>query len=131
MAKYYYIVPKGDGYHIVGNTFKYGDCLLKKAEPIDDRELVFSDREEAQFYIDNMLELEGEFEVEAAWYNDNFICRDCGSPLKIQCTVGADQSMSGYTERICSCRNRECLKDWEVITDENNNLIEIKRYYIG
>jgi RNase P subunit RPR2 len=131
MAIFYYIVPVGDGFHYVGNTFKYGDCLLSKTELIDDKELVFSSKEEAQFYIDNMLELEGEFEVEAGWCSDKFICKDCGSPLKVQCTVGADQSMSGYTERICSCCNRECLKDWEVITDENNNLIEIKRYYIG
>lgn len=125
----YHIVPVGDGYHIVGQTPRGEDILLEKVK--SNGALEFRTPEEAQDYIDEMLTLSGNFIPEAAWIDENFRCRECGSPLKIQCTVGADQSVSGYTERICSCRNRECLKDWEIITDENNNLIEIKRYYIG
>ena len=131
MAMYFQIVPKNDRLKVVGNTFKYGDCIMDKAAPANDKELIFISPEDAQFYIDNMLELEGEFVVEQAWHSDLYICRDCGYPLKIQCTVGADQSTSGYTERICSCTNRECLKDWEITTDKNNNLVNAQRFFHG
>lgn len=125
----YHIVPVGDRYHIVGQTPRGEDILLEKVK--SDGALEFRTPEEAQDYIDEMLTLSGNFIPEAAWIDENFRCRECGSPLKVQCVIGADKSSSGYTERLCSCLNEQCLVDWSVITDKDNKLIDIQRYFIG
>lgn len=131
MAIFYHIVPENDGYHFVGQNLLGEECLLHKARPIDSGELIFSSKEQAQDYIDTTLTLEGEFRPEECWRSDSFVCPSCGGPLKIQYAIGADVSSSGYTERLCSCERTHCNLDWYIITDESNEIIDIRRYFFG
>ena len=92
-------------------------------------QLVFDTPEEAQEYIDKNL---GD-KYTPQWFftNTRFLCPKCGGPLKTQCVVEASKTLTGFTERICSCQNEYCLADWEITTDEEGNEISTKRYFVG
>lgn len=125
MTTKYHIVPKNNGYYMLGKENYF--TLVPKHRG-DGSELVFDTEAEAQRYIDRFV-LTSMCKPEK--FLTEFICPKCGSALRTQYVEGADRSYSGYTERICSCRNEECLADWEIFTDEYNNIIETKRYFFG
>lgn len=45
------------------------------------------------------------------------------------CVLGADESVSGLTERLHHCEN--CDSDWESITNEKTGEVKVERYFFG
>lgn len=131
MITKYQIVPYNNGYHCVARN-KYGDHILIDKGYIVNTEakrLVFDTPEQAQDYIDKYLDKK--FTPEWFFTNTRFWCPDCGGPLETECVIGADKTLSGYTERICSCKNKYCLAYWDIAVDEEENQIDINRYFCG
>ena len=45
------------------------------------------------------------------------LCPNCGSKLEIMWVIGADESLSGCTERLGHCPNENCDCDWKILHD--------------
>ena len=56
-------------------------------------------------------------------------CPECGATLECMCVIGADESLSGKTERLYLCSS--CLSSWETIEQEDDSSFEIRRYFFG
>jgi transposase-like protein len=61
-------------------------------------------------------------------------CPNCGRSLKLMCTIGSDQSCSGYIEQLYMCEN--CDMDWEVQRKNTwfgwkTKIVSIKRKFWG
>lgn len=54
----------------------------------------------------------------------NIACPECDTEIECMCVVGADESLSGKTERLYNCS--ECGSAWSITEGE-----EIKRYFFG
>jgi hypothetical protein len=56
------------------------------------------------------------------------VCPECGFPIMCECVIGSDESLSGLTERLYSCR--KCGSAWS--TQENNGEESVpQRYFFG
>lgn len=56
------------------------------------------------------------------------VCPECGFSIMCECVIGADESLSGLTERLYSCR--ECGSAWS--TQENDGVESVpQRYFFG
>lgn len=51
-------------------------------------------------------------------------CPECGVKLECMCVIGADESLSGKTERLYHCYG--CGSAWGITEGE-----EIQRYFFG
>lgn len=51
-------------------------------------------------------------------------CPECGAELECMCVIGADESLSGKTERLYNCYG--CGSAWSVTEGE-----EIQHYFFG
>ena len=61
------------------------------------------------------------------WARDK-VCPECGFPIMCECVIGSNESLSGLTERLYSCR--ECGSAWS--TQENNGEESVpQRYFFG
>ena len=58
----------------------------------------------------------------------NKVCPECSSEIKCECVIGADESVSGNTERLYSCDH--CGSAW-ITTEENGQESCPKRYFFG
>ena len=58
-----------------------------------------------------------------------FDCPICGNKTKVMVVIGADESMSGLTERLHHCEN--CDSDWESTTNDETGEVKVKRYFFG
>ena len=58
-----------------------------------------------------------------------FECPECNHELECHVVIGADQTMSGKTERLFLCPN--CLSAWQVIGELCGGTFEIRRYFFG
>ena len=141
MPTLYSIVPKNDGYQVLG---KRGNqhCLIHKATKPGEKAdmLVFSTEESAMDYIvSNKLE---DYTAEAFWRSENYDalmeyqlvllhCPDCGYTLKSMVTVGADESASGCSETLYHCTNEDCESDFSVTRDANGRFIKMTRHFWG
>lgn len=56
-------------------------------------------------------------------------CPNCGSETKVMVVTGADESVSGLTERLHHCEH--CDSDWESTTDDATGAVKVKRYFFG
>lgn len=132
MSIFYHIRPKNNGTVKLGIT-KQGEYveIPKGAPGFDNQILLFKTEEEAQAYIKKNNLLDKGYMSEWTWRSNEFICPCCGSSLQVEMVVEAAKSQSGCTERLCSCRNDYCLADWNLITDENDKVIKIERYFVG
>lgn len=57
------------------------------------------------------------------------ICPNCGKKTKVMCVMGADESVSGLTERLHHCEN--CDSDWESIMNDETGEVKVERYFFG
>lgn len=57
------------------------------------------------------------------------ICPECGHVIECMCVIGADESVSGMTERLYLCR--KCLSSWQIDTDQDGNESPTRRYFFG
>ena len=130
MYKFYNIVPKDDGCNQVAVSKSDNHYILPRLNkaPIG-KQLIFNTKEEAQEYINTYLD--DTYEISWVCRIDRFICPECGAAIEIRCAVGADESVTGYTELLGSCRNDYCALDWEIKTDNEDNLISIQRKFWG
>lgn len=55
-------------------------------------------------------------------------CQECGSPIKCECVLGADESASRLIERLYSCN--KCGSSWYTQEVDGKETIP-KRYYFG
>lgn len=62
-------------------------------------------------------------------------CPECGAELRWLCAVGSDESNSGRTEELWTCRN--CSRDWETQSKDywffgwRKKYLNIKRKFWG
>lgn len=56
------------------------------------------------------------------------VCPECGFPIMCECVISADESLSGLTERLYSCR--KCGSAWFTQGDEENES-NPQRYFFG
>lgn len=56
--------------------------------------------------------------------NSGIACPECGAGLECMCVIGADESLSGKTERLYNCYG--CGSAWSVTEGE-----EVQRYFFG
>lgn len=54
-------------------------------------------------------------------------CPECGHVIECMCVIGADESVSGMTERLYLCR--KCLSSWQIDTDQDGNESPTRRYF--
>lgn len=54
-------------------------------------------------------------------------CQNCGQPLQCVCSISADMSVSGKTERLYSCR--QCGTAWSATQNEATGSTEVSRYF--
>lgn len=149
MPTLYTIVPKNDGYNILGRG-KAGNFFLinKLSKGISWKgELVFKTEKEAQDFIDEHGLVD--YEPEKFWRCDNppknrhkpittkldilpiLHCPDCGHSLRWMVAVGADESVSGYAETLYHCTNDECMSDFEVTRFSDGRFIKMTRHFWG
>lgn len=149
MLTLYHIVPKGDGYNILG-CGKAGNYFLisKETKGMNWKgELVFKSEEEAQEYITTNSLVD--YKPEKFWRCENppknrhkpiitkldilpiLHCPDCGYTLRSMVTVGADESASGYSETLYHCTNDECMSDFEVTRFNDGKFIKMTRHFWG
>ena len=149
MPTLYSIKPKGDGYHTLGRNL-IGDFILidKSTKYVDARGvLTFDTQEEAQKFIDTH-NLSEEYEPEKFWRSEKhheevqqlikdikitpiMYCPDCGHSLRAMCTVGADESASGFSETLYHCENNSCMLDFNVIRDSEGRFVKMTRHFWG
>ena len=55
-------------------------------------------------------------------------CPECGTELECMCVIGADEALSGKTERLYLCNG--CLSSWQTTEQEDGNF-DIQRYFFG
>lgn len=55
-------------------------------------------------------------------------CPECNHELECMVVYGADETLSGKTERLYLCNH--CLSTWQVTTDKDGHS-EISRYFFG
>lgn len=56
-------------------------------------------------------------------------CPECNAELKCMVVLGADQTLSGQTERLFLCEH--CLSSWEVVGELYTDNLKIRRYFFG
>ena len=131
MYEFYIIRPNEDGTVNIGID-KDGNYVFisKKSSNYQHRLLIFTSFELAQEYVETFLNAK-DYSVEWVLRTEKFICPICGSALKIQYAIDSDNTKSGWVERLGSCRNQECGLDFNILTDKDDNLIEINKHYFG
>lgn len=154
MISLYSIKPKGDGYHILGCTLAGEFYLIRKD---NDKigwkgELTFKTEEEAKDFIIKH-NLDKDYEVEEFWKNEKYhneeqradiqkymtniqfrpmmYCPDCGHSLRCMCTVGADESTSGFSESLYHCENDDCANDFNIVRDADGRFVKMTRHFWG
>lgn len=55
-------------------------------------------------------------------------CQECGAEMRCMVAFGADETLSGLTERLYLCD--DCLSTWQV-TELKDGGFEIERYFFG
>ena len=157
MPTLYHIKPKNDGYHILGCSMTGNYFLINKDSSDIGRqgELIFKTEEDAQEYIDTH-NLTKDYMPEKFWraertYQEPDIikearemfakanikikrsvyCPDCSSKLKCMCTVGADESTSGFSESLYHCENDDCANDFNIVRDADGRFIKMTRHFWG
>ena len=145
----YNIVPINDGFHILGRS-KVGEFFLisKNTNDLFRRgELIFYTKEDAQKFIDdNNLE---NYQPEEFWRAEKYMagleiiqfpnikthriltCPECGHSLHCMCTVGANESISGFSESLYHCKNDDCANDFNVIRDADGRFVKMTRHFWG
>ncbi len=129
MSILYHIIPKGDGYNVLG-VDPFGEFYLVPKNDERGRGLVFNTPEEAYEYM-RLGNINEDYIVEAFWMNKEFRCPECGSPLMTQYVVGSDETESNFTERVCSCRNHSCELDWRIYSTADGHIVKIERFFCG
>lgn len=131
MPYFYTIKPIGNGCVSLGKDTNDNYVeILKSDSNYENKLLIFSSEAETQEYINKNLD-PTKYIPEWVFRTDKFVCPKCGSALKIQMVVEAEKSTSGHTERIGSCRNECCMADWNIITDNEDNIIKTERFFCG
>ena len=120
MPRLWSIVPKNDGHHVLGK-----DNTLVRKDAFDKHHyrLWFINKEEADAFIENCL---GEGYLSEDYWTIYFNCPYCGSDLEAKTSIGADESIDGYTHTLFHCP--ECLRDWSYKLD-NYIIIHYQRKY--
>ena len=132
----YHIVPKNNGYFMLGKFDNYFTLVPKHRA--NGTELVFDTEQEAQAYIDRYVFTsmciperfsssgKGNIEVRMQYH-----CPDCGYPLRCMCTIGADESASGFSESLYHCENYDCANDFNIVRDADGRFVKMTRHFWG
>ena len=128
MITLYHIVPINDGCSYLAQK-NNGEYYLISKGKFSHEELIFDTETEAQEYIDtNKLH---NYKPEWLLRKHRFLCPVCDNMLQIQCTLGCDETVSGYSESLASCTNDKCELDWNIKRTDDGRIISIERHFWG
>lgn len=157
MPTLYHIKPKDNGYHILGRSMTGEYFLIRKDSNIKGwkGELIFKSEKEAQEYI-NIHNLSNEYIPENFWHLEciyrmpslteearemlakanvkiqrPIYCPDCDSELKCMSTIGADKSISGFSESLYHCESDDCANDFTIVRDTDGRFVKMTRHFWG
>ena len=128
MMTLYHIVPKNNGCFYLAKRDN-GEYYIIPKDKSSHEELIFDTKTEAQEYIDtnNLTEYTPEWLLR----KHRFLCPVCDNMLQIQCTLGCDETASGYSESLASCTNNKCELDWNIKRTDDGKVISIERHFWG